>query len=331
MKIRREKWTLWIMLAVILLAACSGDDTQSDTYVGDDTQEIRFSADVRQVKSGTRITTIDNPAGLQLQDIRIDAYVNGTNTSVISRAMLHYADASWKFWGSGVETHYYWPIEGSYIAIEGSYIGPVTSLDFVGYCPFTKPGNLPSEPAYASSAVTFSCDMSNYMTSAAQASLTEFMYAILPAQTYATQVAARGRLPLVFQHPFARIKFVNGNPATIMIKKITFKNIYTKGSFSSNSNPKWSGLDSKADFVADINHANYNLPAAIGDSYIVLPQDFAGDIEVVATWIDWGEDFDHTVTATVPTTWQPGYSYTYTFNIRNRDLIVNLEKYTEQW
>lgn len=314
-----------MLLAVMLLTACSGDDTPSNSYVGDETQEICFNADVSQVKSGTRATTIDEDGDLQAQDIRIDAYAHGTTTFAISDAKLHYADASWKFWGSSAETHYYWPIEGSVINST-----TVTSLDFVGYCPSTQPGYI-TEKGYTSSAVTFSCDMGSYMTHTAQSGVTEFMYALSQDQTYATQVEAGGRLPLAFQHPFARIKFVNGNPATIMIQTITFKNIYTKGSFSSNSNPKWSGLDSKADFVADINQANYNLPAAIGDSYIVLPQDFAGSIEVVATWIDWGENFDHTVTATVPTTWQPGYSYTYTFNIRNRDLIVNLDKYTEQW
>ena len=86
--------------------------------------------------------------------------------------------------------------------------------------------------------------------------------------------------------------------------------------------------------MANINQSSYagsSTPIAIGDPYMVVPQTFTGDIEVVAKWTDWGEDINHTVTATVPTTWQPGYTYTYTFNIINGDLVVNSEKYTEQW
>ena len=66
---------------------------------------------------------------------------------------------------------------------------------------------------------------------------------------------------------------------------------------------------------------------------LVVPQAFAGAIEVNASWNDWGDTpVEHTVTTTIPAiTWQPGYSYTYTFFITPEDLVVNLTDFTEQW
>ena len=63
----------------------------------------------------------------------------------------------------------------------------------------------------------------------------------------------------------------------------------------------------------------------------MIPQTWAGEIEVEAVWNVWGESKTNTVTATVPTTWVAGRSYTYTFNITETDLVVNTSKYTEQW
>ena len=63
----------------------------------------------------------------------------------------------------------------------------------------------------------------------------------------------------------------------------------------------------------------------------MVPQVFAGEIEVNATWNDWGEPLTHTLRTTVAETWEAGQSYTYTFNITETDLLVNNEKFTEQW
>ena len=90
------------------------------------------------------------------------------------------------------------------------------------------------------------------------------------------------------------------------------------------------------DFVATINKECNNNPASVvplGETYLVVPQLFTGGIAVKAKWTDWGEQISHNVSTTLPSsiTWQPGYSYTYTFNIRETDLIVNVTKFTEQW
>ncbi len=77
-------------------------------------------------------------------------------------------------------------------------------------------------------------------------------------------------------------------------------------------------------------------PATNDHKYVdllVIPQDFAGAIEVNASWDDWGDTpVPHTVSKTISAiTWRPGYTYTYTFTISTDDLTVNVQDYTEQW
>ena len=64
---------------------------------------------------------------------------------------------------------------------------------------------------------------------------------------------------------------------------------------------------------------------------LMVPQAFAGAIEVNITWNNWGELKTETLSTSVPTTWQAGYSYTYTFTIDKQALKVDIEKFTEQW
>ena len=66
---------------------------------------------------------------------------------------------------------------------------------------------------------------------------------------------------------------------------------------------------------------------------LVIPQTFAGEIEVNAGWNDWGDTpVAHTVSKTISAIeWQPGKTYTYTFTISTDDLTVDINSYTEQW
>ena len=66
---------------------------------------------------------------------------------------------------------------------------------------------------------------------------------------------------------------------------------------------------------------------------LVIPQTFAGEIEVNAGWNDWGDSpVAHMVSKTISAiTWEPGKTYTYTFTISTDDLTVDINSYTEQW
>ena len=282
---------------------------------------------------------IDNATDLRDDTLRIDAYFHDTTVKVLDAAMLVYDTDKWRFDdGLGNTVHYYWPIEGSvYTPALGEPI-TVSSLDFVGYCPYNTPAYITAGPTYdPSTGISFTCNLGSYMTHTAQTSIKEFML-----DTVTNRRAAGGAVPLSLKHPFARIRFqLSASHPDIKVNTITFERLKSGGTCAFNgSGFTWTSLTpaGTVNYVMTLtgSDAEFNdNPASaqqIGEEWIVVPQTFAGDITVNATWIDWGEEFPHNVSTTISSqTWQAGYSYTYTFTIRETDLRVNVEKYTEQW
>ena len=320
----------FILLAAGLLAGCSSSDDDGITPRAD-SQEIRFDAAVWRVMEGTRATTFDDDAALQGEaHFTCAAYNANTTTAYIPTTTADWNPTTsvWEF--NNGSSHYYWPLP----ATEG---GEYPSLDFFGYMPATVPSYITAGPTYtAAHNVTFSCS-SLPMTNAGQgSSLKEFMFGMALGQNYSNASAG---VPLTFQHPFSRIKLqLAASHPDVTINSITFKSIKNNGSYDHSGSPKWTPSGDATDFTltltGDARSFNDN-PAStqqIGDYYLMMPQEWAGVIEVNADCISWGEATNYpSLTTTVPTTWQPGYSYTYTFNISPDDLRVNIEKFTEQW
>lgn len=326
------------LLAAGLLVGCTGAD-DNNSGVGGDRHAIRISADTRQIKDGSRAITIyeDDAALVTEGDVLVDAYFNDTNTKFIDGVKLHYTggDPTWTFWDGSAALHYYWPIEGSVYDPASANI-PVTSLDFVGFCPYAKPSYVTTGPSYnySSTGVSFTCTMSSLMTAASQegSSEKEFMFAKALNQTYATQTAAGGAIPLQFQHPFATVvlKWAETADKTgITISKVSLRNIKAIGTYAENTNPKWTTSGDDTNFDAT-GLQNYD---ATSKKYLVIPQSFGGTIEVTATGVLWDNPtVERTLSTTVPTTWQPGYCYTYFFTISKDFIRVEVEgKFTEQW
>lgn len=349
------------MLAATLLAACSGSDSANDVLDGghwaNDIQqnEIRVTSNVNKMLDGTRATTYDSETLMRSDNIKIFSFFKDTEISYLSSTgvTLHYdaADpAGWKFWAADAQVHYYWPIEGSIYNPESDNI-TVSSLDFVGYYPFETPSYITADPTYtgATHNVTFTCSnlpmtySSAAPTEGQGSNLKEFMFSVLPNQTQATQTAAGGALPMQFKHTFARIKMqLAASHPDIQINSITFKSIKNNGSFTYNysaSTSTWTPSGDAINLMMTLtgDAATFdNNPATttpIGPDFIVIPQGWTGQIEVNASWKDWGDDLvPHTVSTTIPAiTWEAGKSYTYTFNISPDDLVVNVTNYTEQW
>ena len=323
----------------MLLAACNSSDSD-DSPVATSQNEIRITTNVTSMPSGTRATTIDDNTALQGCELKIDAYFNGTETKFLDGKTLRY-DSSWKFWNTGTSSqeHYYWPIEGSIYDPDDPASSNITvsSLDFVGFCPYTQPGYITPDPTYNhTTGISFTADMSSFMTNTAQASVSEFLVGLTQNQTYATQPA--NGVPLNFKHPFSRIMFkLKENHPDITIHSITLKSLNTGGSYtlSPANAPSWTSLSGSTDLVTTLTGAdaifNDNTTAKpIGSQLIVIPQDFAGTIEISA---EQNGDTETLSTTLSSTTWQAGYSYTYTFTINfpQKELIVNTNKYTEQW
>lgn len=330
-----------LLSPLFLLSSCSSSsDGMDEPNPKDEKLEIGFNADVWKLTEATR-ATFYAPGDLTSGSFTVAAYEADSNPLVayISPVQVVWdSDANrWVF----ADGSHYWPLP----ATNG---GAWPSLDFFGYMP--SAANLSTYAPYISSInytadhnVTFTCSSlpmsysSATPTAGQGSSLTEFVYGMALAKNYGN---ASGGVTLQFQHPFARIKLqLAASHPDITINSITFKSIKNNGSYDHNATPKWTLSDDAADFVLTLTGAaavfdnNPASPTQIGVPYIMIPQVWAGEIVVNATWIDWGEQIAHTVSTTLPSsvTWQPGYNYTYTFTISEADLKVNIENYTEQW
>lgn len=310
--------TLLLLITAFVLSACSSDDTNTTPNAANDS-EIRFDVGVWNMMEGTRATTFDG--GTLTSGSFICTAYDANTTTVNSVANISGTTVNWNSTNSSWEFNggsRYWPASGS--------------LDFFAYMPATLPSYITVGPNYsAEHDVTFTCT-SLPMTHATQGNeLKELVYAMALGQdkagTNAITQPTPGQVALTFQHPFSRIKLqLSSTQAAIHINTITLKSIHNNGSYSHTGGWTPSG---DANFVATLD-ADFSANDDIG-TFIMIPQTWAGEIEVEAVWNVWGESKTNTVTATVPTTWVAGRSYTYTFTISETDLKVDTEKFTEQW
>ena len=334
-----------ILVLAATFAACSGDstDTTRTTNPNDGVSKAEINIDVtndsRQTKAGRRTNAINSDTELQDYDIRIDAYYNGTSTAYLSNVKLKYS-SGWKFWSGepGSESHYYWPIEGS---VYDPSSAPVSSLDFVGYCPYDKPTYI-GDPTYDySTGASFTFDMSNYMTLARQngdeeptiPEMQEYLIAVLNAQTYTTQTAAGGALPLEFKHPLAIIKFTitAASGEHVQINSISIANLYTEGTCTYNGTTMSWGSYSGNDNMM-IAQVLKNGGTTESSSYMTIPNNYGNKtLTVNATWDDWSA-VTKDISTTVDINWEPGKSYTYTLTLQKYGLKVETtQTFTEQW
>lgn len=325
-----------ILLAAGLLAGCSGSEGGEDvvpqnTNAGQQA-ELRLTAN----NMPTRATTIDNNTDLRGYNLKIDAYYHNTETKFLDAKTLHYDSsepAAWKFWNTStdLQEHYYWPIEGSVYTA-----GPLTvsSLDFVGYCPFEKPAYIGTPTYNHSTGVRFTCDMSSYMTLAQQTSMQEFIVSVLPNQTLATQTAAGGALPMVFKHPLALIKFTitAASGTHVQINSIKLTGLKTGGTCTyDGTTMAWSGLTGSADMT--LTQTLKNGGTTEGTPFVVIPNNYGSKfLTVNATWDDWSNPVTISDYGTdVDFNWEAGRIYTYNLTLDKYGLIVDIAKFTEQW
>ena len=317
-----------VLLAAMLLAACSSSDSD-DSPAATSQNEIHLTTNVTSMPSGTRATTIDNNTELQGKNLKIDAYYHDTDTKFLDGKTLHYA-SGWKFWDTSTSSqeHYYWPFDGSTTA-EGTI---ASTLDFVGYCPYDKPTYI-GTPSYApATGVSFACNMSSYMTLASQNSMQEFLVSVLNEQTLAKQTTAGGALPMVFKHPLALIKFVitEASGTHVKINSVSIADLKTRGTCTYNGTAMtWSEQSGSTamTIVQELKRGGTTETTP----FVVIPNNYGSKtLTVNATWDDWS-NVTMDVTANVDFKWEPGKIYTYNLTLAKYILIVDTQKYTEQW
>lgn len=333
-------------------------------------KEITIKTDVWKMMEGSRATTFDDLASLQTEgSFTCEAYAAGTLSSYISTTTADWnGSTQWQF--NNGDSHYYWPLPtyngGEWPSLDffgympnedskPSYItsGPTYSI---------VSSNPQATFTCASMPMTYHKDTP---TEGQGSSLKEFIWGITVGQNKPNQGVSG--VTMKFRHPFARIRFqLSASHPDIQINSITFKKLKTGGTCTLNAtdiaddyyytNSVWSSLTGNSNLVmtlaskdgggdwvaADVNTFNDN-PASVvpigGYSggvhqyvdLLVIPQTFGGVIEVDATWTD-KAGLNQILTTTISSvTWQSGYSYTYTFTISPNDLVVNTDKFTEQW
>ncbi len=324
---------MMILLAAGLLAGCC---CHKDEPV--QRHEIAMKTGVSGMLR--RANTIDNNTALQGKDLKIDAYFHDRTDKYLDGKKLHYdlghtPSAAWVFWDGSAQEHYYWPATGAVFEPSGVNI-TYTALDFVGYCPFDKPAYI-GTPTYAvATGVSFTCDVSSYMTNTAQASMQEYLIAVLDSQTLQTQTDAGGALPMQFKHPFALVKFVIAaeSGTHVSVDSIAIAGLHTAGTCTyDGSTMTWSSLSGSdalkivPDDALQVGTAHTQTVAMM-----VIPNNYgAKTLGVRASWDDWSVVEDQTITADVNFNWEAGYSYTYNLTVTPYALKVDISKYTEQW
>lgn len=326
----------FLLLAAGLLAGCAHEEELTLQ------NEIAVTTGVTGMLR--RVATIDDDDALQAKDIKIDAYYHGTNTKYLDGKKLHYDEehtpsAAWVFWGGApaAQEHYYWPFEGSKVA-GGDVIA--STLDFVGFCPYDISGasyNYITGTSYATGTGTsFTCNVSSYMTNAQQASMDEFLIAVLDSQTLEIQTDAGGALPMQFKHPFALIKFViaAASGEHVTVDSIGIGGLHTGGTCTyDGTTMTWGDYSGSADMkILPAHELKYNTAYTTSPTMMVIPKNYGElTLSVRASWDDWSVVEDQTISANVNFNWEPGYSYTYNLTVTPYALKVDISKFTEQW
>ena len=323
-----HKMRILVVLSAVamLLSACTHDDASSAADTPNAPSEIRMNANVWQVMEGTRATVI-NPGAVS-GSFMVYAYYNTTTENYINGETVNYNEgvSAWvnpQFWPKdkrSLDFFAYMPTD---------LTNTSCTFDATAYDADTNPdGYTAGYPRIVCTNLPMTYDKAT-PTAGQGSNLKELVYAVKTGQSEASNSAG---VELTFKRPFARITMqLSSTQEDIHINSITFKGIKNNGSCSFDGTAStWTPSDDAVNFVATLNGDNYHANDNIG-TFIMIPQTWAGEIEVNADWTVWGEDGTHTVTASAPTTWQPGYSYTYTFTITETDLIVDASKFTEQW
>ena len=315
--------------ATLMVMGCSKDDGAVKPVDNSLEQKKEIALKTNLTDMLTRANTIDSNNELHGEDIMIDAYFNGTETKYLDGQKLHYDTDAWVFWDGSAQLHYYWPIEGSVYDPDAD---PVSSLDFVGYCPYTKPSYIGTPTYDHTTGVSFTGDLSDYMNLASQASLQEYLVAVLDEQTLADQ-ETHGGVPLEFKHPFALIKFVI-TPASgthVQINSISIAGLKTGGTCTyDGADITWDDYSGSATMT--LTETLKNGGTTEGTPFLVIPNDYGSKtLTVNATWDDWSNPVTLDVSADVTFNWEPGNIYTYNLTLEKYALKVDTEKFTEQW
>lgn len=228
----------------------------------------------------------------------------------------------WRFHDGTGWKDYYYPQKG-------------TSIDMFGYIPRGYVNVSKAKP------LSFTVNMPYD----AQTDLAEFMYAYAPGQSADNP----GPVELVFQHPFTAIRFVvKQSHRNLKINRIGFENLKCKGTCRiSEDNPATWTLENPQTMTIPVNKIipeDINFGGPIGDTYLVIPQEFTTGDNGLKLYIDYNWDNndgnnqnDHYTPSILLSAihkagrWEAGYIYTYAMNLGDSAEEIRFDVTVEPW
>lgn len=310
-KIQPYKTMFTLLSAMILLAGCSGDDSFNGNGNGNENSNaIAFNTNVNGFFS--KASTYNSNDDLKTEgSFTCTAYNATTTTPYIDASTVVWNDTEkdgankWQF-ANGIK--HGWP--------------GASALDFFAYMPATKPDYITSISYSTARQPQFVCTLPTD-----QSSTKEFVCALATDKTKANSSTG---VSMEFKHHFARLRFAMSDASgdNVTINSVTISGIKTTGTCTFNGTTStWvtSGDDS------------YVRATAIDGTtpYLVIPNTYAAGaitITVNATWTGISNTtVNKTATNNKTITWEPGYSYLFSLKLSGDILIVDTEKFTEQW
>lgn len=341
MKCKIRHKALWLVLAAILLVACTANDSpENANNNGGKDSEIRLNAEVWRVMEGTR-ATVYNGGTLSSGSFICTAYDHGettvNTTSRVNATLVNWVEDHWEF-DDGAHV---WPTAGA--------------LDFFAYMPadltytyctvdLTPYDSETNSDGYSAGTPRFTCADLPVTITRGSDNTNELILAYAADQdkagTNSTLQPTPAYVALNFKHPFARVYFKlsdesAASEADIVVNTITIPAIYRDGVCAFNGTAQtftWSSLDDNDEGIVISAPSDGEQATDATACYLVIPNNYGmKTFTVNATWKEWGEEVTDDISANVNINWEPGKSYIYTLTITKYALIVNVNKFTEQW
>ncbi|MBP3750147.1 MAG: fimbrillin family protein [Prevotella sp.] len=306
-KVSTYKMAFTLLAATSLLAGCSGDDSFNGNG---NSNAIAFNTNVNGFFS--KASTYNSNDDLKTEgSFTCAAYNATTTTPYIDATTVVWNDTEndgankWQF-ANGIK--HGWP--------------GASALDFFAYMPATKPDYITSISYPSARSAQFVCTLPPD-----QSSTKEFVCALATDKTKANSSTG---VSMEFKHHFARLRFAMSDASgdNVTINSVTISGIKTTGTCTfDGTTSTWEPSGDNSSLTATA--INGTTP------YLVIPNTYAAEaitITVNATWTGISSTtVNKTATNNKTITWEPGYSYLFTLKLSGDILIVDTEKFTEQW
>ncbi len=309
-KVSTYKMAFMLLAATTLLAGCSGDDFNGNGNVNGNSNNITFNTNVSNFIS--KATIYDNS---NLESFTCTAYNATTTTAFIEPTQVERTGSKWQF-----AQDQYWP--------------GASGLDFFAYMPATAPTYISNISYSTARQPQFVCT-GLPTTTEDQKDLKEFVCAM---ETDKTKANSSEGVRMTFQHTFAKLLF-ELNPASdgITINSITIApstpaNVFKTGGTCTynNTNGKWEW--------SSFTGSEGSIVASLNTPFLVIPNNYQSTEFKITV---------NVIRSSISTTpmnmsaiikyekdlmnWEAGYVYKFSLTFTPEILIVDTDKWAEQW